>query len=134
MERHCELANRTVEQLYKVCTPCLDDHQFEKEEMETVGGLSKVCCRIVLQCLFLARIGRLDILWSVNKLARAVTNWTRSCDRRLARLISYIHNASNYRQCWHVDVQHNIADWDSSMTQTLLVIWKTQTSTSGKSM
>ena len=31
--------------------------------------LSKVCSQIVLKCLYLARIGRLDILWSVNKLA-----------------------------------------------------------------
>ena len=31
-------------------------------------------------------------LWSVNKLARAVTKWTGACDRRLALLISYIHH------------------------------------------
>ena len=35
---------------------------------------------------------RLDILWSVNKLARAVTKWTEACDKRLAHWISYIHN------------------------------------------
>ena len=40
VERYCESANRTVEQLYKVSTPCLDDHQFKKEELETVGELS----------------------------------------------------------------------------------------------
>ena len=36
--------------------------------------------------LYLARIGRPDILWSVNKLARSVTKWTQACERRLARL------------------------------------------------
>ena len=41
----------------------------------------------------MARIGNPDILWSVNKLARAVTNWT-----RLARLISYMHHTSEFRQ------------------------------------
>ena len=45
--RYCELANKKVEQLYKVCTPCLADHQFlkkkKKEELETVGELLKVC-------------------------------------------------------------------------------------------
>ena len=50
----------------------------------------------------LARIGRPDILWSVNKLARAVTKWTRACGRRLARLISYIHFTSEFRQYCHV--------------------------------
>ena len=37
-------------------------------------------------------IGRPDILWSVNKLARSVTQWTEAHDRRMARLISYIHH------------------------------------------
>ena len=41
-------------------------------------------------------------LWSVNKLARSVTKWTQACDRRLARLISYIHYTSDYRQYCHV--------------------------------
>ena len=37
-------------------------------------------------------------LWSVNKLARAVTKWTKSCGKRLARLISYIHHTMECRQ------------------------------------
>ena len=28
VERCCELANKTTQQLYKVATPCTDDHQF----------------------------------------------------------------------------------------------------------
>ena len=28
MERYCELANKNVEQLHKVASPCLDDQQF----------------------------------------------------------------------------------------------------------
>ena len=39
-----------------------------------------------------------DILWSVNKLARAVTKWTKACDERLARLISYIHSSYMWTQ------------------------------------
>ena len=70
----------------------MDGHQFREEENGSVGGLSTVCSQNVLKCLFLTRIGRLDILWSVNKLARAVTKWTTACDKRLARLISYIHH------------------------------------------
>ena len=54
------------------------------------------------KCLYLARNRRPDILWSVNKLARSVTKWTQACDRRLARLISYIHFTSDYRQYCHV--------------------------------
>ena len=78
----------------------MDDHQFKEEENGSVGELSTVCSQIVLKCLYLARIGRLDILWSVTKLARAVTKWTKSCDKRLARLISisHIHHTSENQQ------------------------------------
>ena len=92
VERYCELANKTTQQLYKVSTPCIDDHHFKEEELKSVGELSTVCLQFVLKCMYLARIGRPDILWSLNKLARAVTKWTRVCDKRLNRLISYIHH------------------------------------------
>ena len=88
VERSYELANRTTQQLYKVSIPCIDDHHFKEEEMKSVGELSKVSSQIVLKCLYLARTGRPDILWSVNKLARSITKWT----KRLHRLISYIHH------------------------------------------
>ena len=44
----------------------------------------------------------LIFLCSVNKLARAVTKRTKACDKRLARLISYIHHTCEYRQYCHV--------------------------------
>ena len=40
VERYCELANKTTQQLYKVSTPCIDDHHFKEEE-------TKMCWRIV---------------------------------------------------------------------------------------
>ena len=58
MERYCELASTTTEQLFKFATPCMDDHQFEEEEMGSVGELSTVCSLIVLKCPDLARTGR----------------------------------------------------------------------------
>ena len=96
-----DVANLRMKQLnnlYKVATPCMDDHQFKEEENESVGQLSTVCPQNVVQCLYLARIGRADIFWSVNKLARAINKWTKSCDTRLCRLISYIHHTSEYKQ------------------------------------
>ena len=93
---------KTTQQLYKVSTPCIDDHHFKEEELKSVGEFSKVCCQIVLKCLYLARIGRPDILWSVNKLARSITKWTKACDKRLNRLVSYIHHTCEYNQYCHV--------------------------------
>ena len=101
VERYCELANQTTQQLYNVSTPCIDDHHFKEEELKAVGGLTKVCSQI-LKFLYLARIGRPDILWSVNKLARSITEWTKACDKRSSRLISYIHDTCDYKQYCHV--------------------------------
>ena len=102
VDRYCELANNTTQQLHKVSTPCLDDHHFKEEKLKSVGELSKVCSHMVLKCLYLARIGRPDISCSVNKLERSITNWTKACDKRPSRLISYIDHTSEYKQCCHV--------------------------------
>ena len=74
------------------------------------GRRNRICWRIVksmltivLKCLYSARIGRLDILWSVNELARSITKWTRACDKRSARLISYIHDTCEFKQYCHVE-------------------------------
>ena len=61
VERNCELANKTTQQVYKVATPRIDDHQFKEEEMGSLGELSQLCLQIVLKCLYLARIGRSDV-------------------------------------------------------------------------
>ena len=31
VERNCELANKTTQQLHKVFTPCIDDHHFKEK-------------------------------------------------------------------------------------------------------
>ena len=48
--------------------------------------------------LVFARIGGPDILWSVNKLGRSITKWTKACDERLIRLISSIHHTYEYKK------------------------------------
>ena len=139
VEQYCELANKTTQQLYKVSTPCIDDHHFKEEELKSVGELSKLCSQIVLKCLYLARIGRPDILWSVNKLARRITKWTKACDKRLTRLFSYIHHACEYKQYCYVgntakqcrlglfQDSHFAGDLEDSKSDsggTLCVFWK----------
>ena len=57
VERCCELAQKTTQQLYRISTPCIDDYHLIKEEMKSVGELSQVCSQIVLKCSYLARIG-----------------------------------------------------------------------------
>ena len=52
VERYCELSNKTTQHIDKVSTPCIDDHHF-KEELTSVGELSKVCSQILLKCFLL---------------------------------------------------------------------------------
>ena len=47
-------------------------------------------------------MGRPDILWSVNTLARMVTKWNRAGDKRLHRLIEYLHTTSEWGQLCYV--------------------------------
>ena len=49
VERYCELANKTLQQLYQVGTPCVDDHHFNEEELKSVGEMSKVFSQSVLK-------------------------------------------------------------------------------------
>ena len=57
---------------------------------------------LLTNCLEMLVFGRPDTLWSVNKLAISLTKWTQACDRRLAKLISYIHHTNDFRQYCHV--------------------------------
>ena len=57
VERYCEFANKTTQQLHKVATQCMDDHQFQEEENGSVGELSTVCSHIVLKCLYWLALG-----------------------------------------------------------------------------
>ena len=126
VERYCELANKTTQQLYKVTTPCIDDHHFKEEELKSVGELSKVCSPMVLKCLYLARVGRPDILWSVNKLARSITKWTEARDKRLNLLVSYIHHTCDFKQYCYVGILPNNADWECFKTPILQEILRIQ--------
>ena len=64
--------------------------------------MSADAAKVVLKALYAARIARMDLMWSVNMLAREVTRWTAACDRRLHRLISWMHHSSDYLQHCYV--------------------------------
>ena len=93
--RYCDLAKVKPESLKAVATPCIDDSQIAPEDFEDPGILTRSAAKIVLKCLWIARLTRLDIMWTVNYLARNVTKWTKACDKRLLRLISYINCTSD---------------------------------------
>ena len=74
----------------------------QRRRIQIRGRIVKICSQIILKCLYLARVGRPDILCSVNKLVRSITKWTKACDKGLFRLISYIHHICEYKQYCYV--------------------------------
>ena len=102
VEKYCELAGVKENQLRHVVTPNLDDHAILPQEFEDKGQLEEIAARVGLTALYLARYNRSDLLWTVNQLARDVTRWTGACDRRLHRLISYIHHHLDFKQIAYV--------------------------------
>ena len=102
VERYCQLAGVEESSLTRVATPCVDDQFFEPSEFIAKGRLEDEASKIVLKCLYVARLGRPDDLWSVNSLAREVTKWTPTCDKRLLRLTSYLNTTPNIALHCHV--------------------------------
>ena len=100
VEKYTDLAKIQTKDLRMVATPCLDDSQLSQEDFDNKGRLHDIAAQVVLTCLYLARHNRPDILWSVNHLARHVTKWSQADDKRLQRLISYLHHTQHYvQQC-----------------------------------
>ena len=91
-----------------MATPNIDDHQIPPNEFEVKGNLSAIASRVVLKVLFTARLTRPDLLWTVNNLARNITKWTKAHDRRLHRLMCYIHHTVDWTQICYVG--NNVTD------------------------
>ena len=91
VDKYLEFGNLESSSLKYVAHPCIDDRMLNDDDLNTKGTLSPVAARIVLKILYLSRHNRPDTLWTVNALSRNVTEWTKGDDKRLHRLISYIH-------------------------------------------
>ena len=102
VERYLELSGLPLSSLKEVTTPCIDDHLIAPEDNITKGRLASVCSKCVLKVLYFARYLRPDCLYATNILARLVTKWTVACDKRLHRLICYIHQTVDYTMTCHV--------------------------------
>ena len=61
------------------------------------GRLQPIASRILMKILWAARLARFDLLRAVSHLATFVTKWTSECDRKLHRLIGYIHATKHLR-------------------------------------
>jgi len=77
-------------------TPGMDDHLLKPEDFEQPGNLSTDAAKIIMKALYGARLVRFELLWPICSSAREVSKWTRACDKRLHRLMCYIHHTPDH--------------------------------------
>ena len=76
----------------KASTPFCPDGSLLNSDDTVKGELSGVACSVLMKCLWLARLSRPGIQKPICDLASRVSCWSRNDDKRLLRLISYIHH------------------------------------------
>ena len=127
VEQHCELDS---EQLCKVSSHCLDWSSIQaQEELRSVGELPRsLHHNLSGKRLFLARNGRLDILWSVHKFLALLLNGFRCATHDTQDLfLIFITTSENPRQhCQCEETLPNNADLDCFKTPILQEILKTR--------
>ena len=75
----------------------LEAETSAKSDSSVRGRLAPVAARILMKILYGARTARLDLLRAVSHLACFFTKWTPECDKKLHRLVSYIHSTYHVR-------------------------------------
>ena len=72
---------------------------FQRRRIKIRGRLAKSMLSNCSEMLVLGTYWKTSyFLRSVYKFARTITKWSRACDKRLNRLISYIHHTCEYKQ------------------------------------
>ena len=71
VERRCDLANKKPEQLYRVSTPCMDDHQFLRCRFGNSWRIVESVFTRRPEMVVVGRIGRLHMTWSVKLLGKS---------------------------------------------------------------
>ena len=70
--------------------------KYLRKNMKQPFSSLRVFGKIVLRCLYVARIGRAELSWPVFALARSVTTWNKACAKHVVRLINYITQIENH--------------------------------------
>ena len=87
----------SVTNIKHAATPFVPDGSISIEDEESKGELAASACKILMKALWLGRLSRPDIIKPINDLATKVQSWSRGDDKRLLRLIQYIHSTPHYR-------------------------------------
>ena len=77
-------------------TPHCDGGTLVETDDQCVGQLSASSAKLVMKLMWLGRISRPDIMVAINTLARNITRWSLSDDKRAARLVGHIAATVDY--------------------------------------
>ena len=99
VERYKQLAGEKWANLRPVNTPFHEERIARpvQDEEEIKGALQPIASKVLMKVLFAARMARFDLLRAVQGLAARVTQWSKSCDLALHRLMCYINNTLDLR-------------------------------------
>ena len=64
----------------------------EAEDESTAPWLDTIAAKVVMKVFYAARVARPDLLRAVGHLSCYLTRWSPECDRRLHRLMCYVHS------------------------------------------
>ena len=80
----------------EIASPGLDDHQLKPEDFETTVQLAGDTAKVIMKALCGARLVRYELPWPICSSARMVSKWTVAFDKRLHRLMCYIHHTPEH--------------------------------------
>ena len=63
----------------------------------TPGVLAGCAAKIIMKIFWVARVARFDLLRAISFLACHITKWDIECDKRLHRLVCYLHSSRSHR-------------------------------------
>ena len=95
VEKYCELTKETLSSLKPVATPSISDDQLVPADFTSKGVLQAHASSVVLKIFFQSRRSRPETMWATNSLARKVTKWDVACDKRLRRLVAFLHHTGD---------------------------------------
>ena len=67
---------------------------LKEAEERPAGRLSSIAAKVLMKVFYAARTARFDLYRPVAGLARHMTKWTPTCDKKLHRIMSYIKKSN----------------------------------------
>lgn len=107
MEEYCQSTVEVYTKLTGVTkfkyasTPFVPDGSITVADLEETGELDGPA-KILMKALWLARLARPDILKPICDLASHAQKWSRACDKKIYRLMCYLHSTPGHRLVAHV--------------------------------